>query len=444
MLPLSSGASIVIIPRAGSWAYGGSKEVNLSGTATGPDGGLWYFVGNAYFGWAVVHQQFNTSSSTFEIFSQRTMAAHYNILYCRPDCSSPRVTVNSTVFAWETNNVWANFTRDGTVYVSGVATPAIAMMNLSATSQANITITHTASNSELATYLQLAYGSAAVNSAASLTFQPSLGLFPVPQSLNESWTSASNFNGSGSWTGNYHLYGPAAGLRANSFEGNLQRTGNVTLTGKDIGSVVLSNGKVGQIIALQLNGPFRLVDGWFPVLSGADLFSGVLQTWMTLGHMGLSENTGAVDVASNGGSASVVAATNTYTPNTDTPSAGTSSISALDSPFTASSGVPQSSIQAEPMSLTAAQNLVNSLLSPFAGPSGAGSTPVRGVLIAAVAGVVLVAVVAAYSMTRKKSPPARHSQPNSRYHNISKEAAAEGQTKSAESASKEDSLGYLM
>jgi hypothetical protein len=445
MIPLASGATIVIIPGGQSWAYGASREVNFTGTAVGPDGGTWDVSGMAYFGWAVIHQQFNTSSTTFEIFSQRAMAAHYYILYCRPNCATPTVTVNSTVFAWEQNNVWTNFTRDGSVYVSGSATPAVAIDNLSAISQSNVTVVHTASNSRLANYLQLAYGSAATYAQASLTFDPALGLFPTASVLNESWNATSDFTGSGSWSGSYHLYGPALGLRANSIQGTLQKTGNVTLTGQDVGSIVLTNGKVGRVIEIQLNGPFRLVDGWFPVLSGADLFSSALQPWMTMGHMGLAENTGAIDVSSDSGGASVVAATNVYTPNTDTPSTGTAIDGAMDL-VPSDSGVSQATIQAQPMSVSNAQSMMSSLLTPFVGPTSPSTTPVRGAIVLIVVAVVVVAVVAAFSVTRKRAPPTRSrpAEPNAAYHDISKEPVVEGPSRAGEQKDKEDTLGYLM
>jgi hypothetical protein len=141
----------------------------------------------------------------------------------------------------------------------------------------------------------------------------------------------------------------------------------------------------------------------------------------------------------------VVAATNVYTPNTDTPSTGTAIDGAMDL-VPSDSGVSQATIQAQPMSVSNAQSMMSSLLTPFVGPTSPSTTPVRGAIVLIVVAVVVVAVVAAFSVTRKRAPPTRSrpAEPNAAYHDISKEPVVEGPSRAGEQKDKEDTLGYLM
>jgi hypothetical protein len=402
------------------WAYGIVKSVSV-GPQRALDG--WTYQGSATVGYSVILNQTNTSSSTFELSVQRTMGVLFFVEYCLPSCSSPREFSNLTFHAWETVTSSANFTTSGTVLENGGPVPAIALLDTSSQSRANVTeASHSllpgvgplpgANTAERSKYL-----SANVLSASSVRFGSPLGIIPLDLASAQQWSSNASFNATG--TADFSYYAHSQGPVENSTLGpasghySISPSGNVTLEGLYSPSDTVTFGGV-TYPALQITiiGPFSVREGFILIPSQADLFGSTSQPWSASqngtssvsmsaldarasvgGHLGIAASSWFFDLAS-ANPADVVGGTGGLTP------ASTS----------ATNPVSSESIQGQPQSVSQATGSSQCLTTGSGCPaSGGGGGPnLHNLFVAAIGGavVVVVAVLAIVLVTeRRRMPP---------------------------------------
>ncbi len=401
VIPMGSAATPSNAPTGPSWAYGGSSAFNESGTFTTGNGTTIAFAIHAYFAWAVVYNQTNTSATTYEIQGERAASQHIYIEFCYPTCAAPRQSVNMTAIGWEKDAATANFTETGTVYVNGTATPAIALLNEQIATAENVTTSRTSSSNPNSD----GYASVALSTNGALSFQPALGLYPAAPVTGEVWNSTSNYAGDVAWTGSYHVHTPMMGTQSGSLNNNLTKSGVVELFGADHGNQTLRNGQVVRAVAIHLLAPFRFADGWFLLPGGADMFSGQEFPWMmAFGPMVGSMDTGNVDVARGTGHFGMVAATTAVTPEGTPPSAMGPSGPMAASSVPAQTSYSPGTVQGQPMSVASAETLIGSILSA---PTAGHTSSTWGGLgrLVLLVGVVAVAIgVVAYVGVSQRTP----------------------------------------
>ncbi|MFZ1024256.1 MAG: hypothetical protein WAN87_08980, partial [Thermoplasmata archaeon] len=252
------------------WAYGGEAWQN--GTVILSNSEYTY---TAFFGWTVILSATPTSTNILALEAQRTMATTLTVNYCTPQCSSPTLQATFDLKAQETDFGFANVTNQSTVYESGVAVPAVGLINDSASSQSqlseNLQVTtggHTATRALTATG----------NSNSSIAFSPALGLIPLNLSAANSWNSSAQFTAQGAWLINYDWSATTlSGVSTTgmgSVNGTVQRSGEVNLTGYVLGTVHLRNQTTVPAILLVVQGPFDDYDGFILVPHAYNMFGG--------------------------------------------------------------------------------------------------------------------------------------------------------------------------
>jgi hypothetical protein len=402
--PSSSGSSTQ------TWGFGGSEWGYATGTTTD---GQWTYSIHAFLGVQVVLRQVNTSASTFELTANRTMVADVFGILCHPSCSRATITVNLSRRASEVTYASDNFTTSGQVTGPLGPVAAVALLNSSVTSAANLTERATWNVSGL---LGSGQGSAylSVHSAAeaSVAFSPGLGLVPENLTATPNWTSSSAFSGQGSWSvGFLYAHTPLNGTTSRvtgAANGTLARSGNVSLVGSVTGSLVLQNGVPVTAIALAITGPFSLRDGVVLVPSGANLFGGT-GTWQADDQASQSASTTAVDYSRSGSARPNLEASATRF--AATPSEPSTVVTATSMAAPASLGPAEATVQAQPETAGQATGDSSCLLTGTcpASPQGPAS-PVRlgGAIVLAVAVVGLTVVVVGLVVARqppRKAPP---------------------------------------
>lgn len=449
LVPLAAATSAPAAAQGPSWAYGGTQVINANGTIVTQNGMQVGYVLHAYYGWTVIYNQTNTSASTYEIQGQRTLGVDVFLEYCTPSCASPTKSVNITGAGWERDNAFANFTNNGTVYVNqtlfnpGTPVTAVALENANMNSQSNITMVRTSSISSYE-----GYASAAVQTSGVIRFQPALGLYPVSLAQGEQWGAASNFAASMAWTGSYHMHNPMMGSVSGSLGNSLNSTGTVFVHGSDDHDFNLHGGGFVHAINLQVLGPIRLADGWFPLPAGADLFSSTLHPWEAMGPMGATMGLEDVDVGMHSGHMGMVAASTNYAAAADAPMDGSGMGPGGPGPMSASTpastGPAPTTVQALPMSLAAADSLSAALLQT--GISGSGNSPAAHTgLFLLLAGVVVVVVIGAVYVSTRRLRPSRPAVTNyTPYQQAGAQSPARPQPKAPTSSTEKDPLDHLM
>ncbi len=261
---------------AGSWSYGAVKTVSVGPLPASDQG--WVYEANATFGYTVTIWDNNTSATTFELTILRTMGAAFSVQFCSPSCSSPTNWVNVSYRAWEDTNGISNFTTQGSVHENGTSVPAIALLNSSVWVRANLTETYNAHLPVLGWQVdKTRYLSGSIVGRSTVSFTPSLGLFPVSLTPGTSWDSTSAFNATGA--ANYSLYYAAHGPVRTTIIGpisgpvSVAAPGNVTVDGAyAVGSSVHLGGVTYPAITLTVLGPFSVREGVIFVPSTVDLF----------------------------------------------------------------------------------------------------------------------------------------------------------------------------
>ncbi len=374
-------------PAAHQWAYGGEAWQN--GTVILSSAEYSY---SAFFGWTVIWTATPTSSNTLSLEAQRSMATTLTVDYCAPQCSSPAVTATFGLKAQESDLGFANITNQSTVDESAVVVPAVGLVNDSTSSQSHLTenLQYTIGGHTASRMLTVSG-----NSNSSAAFSPSLGLIPLNLSAAGSWNSSAQFAAQGAWMLNYGWgVTTLAGVSTNGSgvaNGTVQHSGEVNLTGYVLGNVHLRDHTVVPAILLVVQGPFDDYDGFILVPHAYDLFGGAAHGFDPYRMGGATISSASVDGSIIGGQFHPTAASAAFGAqasdvNPPTPSGGP--------PSAASYGAPSESVQAQPMSVAAAQQESNCLTTACGG-SGGTAAPILPILVIALVVATVIGTVSA-------------------------------------------------
>jgi hypothetical protein len=381
------------------WAYGGEAWQN--GTVILSSSEYNY---SAFFGWTVILSATPTGANTLALEAQRTMAATLSVNYCTPQCSSPTLQATFNLKAQETDVGFANLTNQSTVYESGVAVPAVGLINDSAASQSqlseNLQVTsggHTASRTLTATG----------HSNSSLAFSPALGLVPLNLSAATSWNSTAQFTAQGAWLINYAWSATTlSGISTTgtgTANGTVQRSGEVNLTGYVLGMVHLRNQTVVPAILLVVQGPFDDYDGFILVPHAYNMFGAAAHGYDSYGLGGAMVSSASLDGSITGGQFHPTAASASFGAQASTVNLPGSTGGASPA---ANYGSPGDQVQAQPMSVPAAQQESNCLTNGCGGGAASGlpilPILVIGLAVAAVIGTVSVTEWRVYARRKKQ------------------------------------------
>ncbi len=269
------------VPAPGTlWAYGAVETVSLQGTSHG-----WQYSGSAVYGFSVILNQTNTTTTSIELAVNRTMGVLFQVHYCYPDCSSPTYFGNESYHVYETVDATANLSTTGTVYENDTPVAALSLLNSGANLRANVTETGS-------WYLRIGgvlgtrshYLSANVVASSTVYLSPGLGLFPTTLNSAQSWNSSSQFSSRA--TADYAYYeaasGPRGAIHFGPFNGNFSvpANGTVGLNGSYSPTRTVNLGGVTfPEVALRVVGPFSVREGFILLPSAADLFGGGNPPW---------------------------------------------------------------------------------------------------------------------------------------------------------------------
>jgi hypothetical protein len=402
-----------------SWAYGAYRTVNASGNGHDAQGPYGYSV-RAYYGIQVILNQTNVSSTVSEVEIQRTVGATAYWTYCRPTCGAALVSANLTVKAVEFGAGFTNLTSTATVYESGVAVPAVGLLDSHAQVRESVVVSAQATlHSLMGSRTSTLNANQTATAAMSIAFVPALGLYPADLTTAGPWNSSSGYTSAGSWNrsaqGAYTNLSGTTATWTNSSSGSVTGAGNVSLTGADAGPIGLDNGTLADALTIAVSGPFSVREGMLFVPLDADLLGRGPQGAPTEnGPAEATESAGTtyIDV---GGPAlphvGLVTSASTFTSGSTGGSIVNSATPALQPallpttvPAAESSGAV--TLQAQPEPVASAQQSSACLRSGTC-PIPAGSSPVlRGLGLLAL-GVVVVSVLAvALVAARRRTPPA--------------------------------------
>ncbi len=419
-------ASASSVPAAGSssavWAYGAVDSVSFSGTshATANSSGVPY-VGNATYGFTVRIDQVNstTNPDEFELIAQRTMGASFNVKYCLPTCSSPTYYAELAARAWETVNSTAFVLRDGTVYEDGTPVTAFALVNATSIQVGNITestSSYLPAGLHLAPVSRAGYLGVEVRSTGSVAFSTPLGLFPTNLSASQSWNSSASYQASLNAT--YAYFAAHTGpLVTGSVEGNgtlpIAVNGTLDVSGSYStgNSVKLAGVQYGEV-ALVVNGPFTLRDGFILVPSASDIFQGSSQPWSANESGAATASLAFIDLRSMSaaghfglGASSWVYSASSLEPTSlaGSASSGVTELAGTGAPNSAPSTV----VQGQPESVSQYGATQRCLLTGSGCPTPASPSLFHGLIgLLAVGAVAVVALaVAVVIVERRRVPP---------------------------------------
>lgn len=379
------------------WAYGAVhyRNTSLNGTNV-------HYTASAFFGWTVVYTLTSTSNTSFELEAQRTMGVRYSAELCAPTCASPRASLGVTIRGFERETGFTNLTTTGSVDENGSASPALAITDSHSEGVAflneSLAMNRTIAGVSRAFASDLTVGASATTQVA---FSGSLGVIPWNVAPGVSWTSAANFTAQGSYrTGfNWSIAGNnGTGAVARNGTGGrsnaINTSGTVGLVGSDLGNLTLRNGVSAPVIVLGwAAGPFDGVDGVILVPRGFEVFGSGFHAWAAETQGIQTVTTSRLDLSLDRVHHRVqfVAAAATYE-GTDTLQATGSASGAITAvPSTAASG---DLVQAQPLSVVAAQT-TNSCLAAGCPTSSGGASPTSRLIPLIVVGLVVVAVVGA-------------------------------------------------
>jgi hypothetical protein len=390
------------------WAYGGVRSVTFSGI--GHSG--WAYSGTATFGYSVILQQTNLSTTTFELATNRTMGASLSIGYCPVTCKGTTPTVTVTYHEWEATDDWANFTTAGTVYEQGVPVPAIALNN-----------SHTAVAGSLFDTAKwpLRHVLLAVNvsSSSTVAFTTPLGLLPDNLTAGASWNDSSAYTASGNFLLSYYYNytGPAGGhvtIGPGTVPGAVTANGTVAVVGSAGAGPTSLGGNSYDNVSLSVLGPFAVREGFILVPSQVNLFgslsgapsdnaTGGANAQMTSiyarplvgGHLGI------------GGSEWVFVSTasNPQAPSLVPGSTGIAELGSVDQVASGSDQLGSTPVEGVPMNVGPAQTDQGCLISGVGCPSGTTPRPLTGLIAVLVVSTVAVVAVLAVVATRRRIPP---------------------------------------
>jgi hypothetical protein len=404
-------AGSALVPAATSnntqqWAYGATHALTASGSGTDVRGMAYEYQLHAFFGWVVIITQTNTSSSAFQLELQRTAASSVFVQVCAPSCPNANYTLNYTIRSTEQVSAFSNFTRDASVNVSGQPVPALGLENAQGFRHTKLAATFTLTGAH-GSLLQSRTLNAVGESQAQVTFSPSLGLIPDNVTAGSSWSSSSAFN----LTGNYSLavkwtIGGQSGSANPS--GNLSENGTVSLWGIDAGA---AGGHLGsaQRIVLNLSGAALDVhDGIILLPREGDAMSGDWGDIPDAGWTpGITESAATTEIdyepgAAHFGLVGSVSSVASSTPSTsDTPAFSPALTGSAQS---AGPAPTNSSVQSEPLTISAAEALAQQLLG--LGPTrGSGFSVLAVALVVGVVALIVGTVATVGSRRGPRTPP---------------------------------------
>ena len=285
-----------------TWAYGALRQVDLSGTATGPLGASYTYSVHATFGFAAVVTETQVAPHTIALNSSRTMGSILSVTFCRPNCVVPLAEGSIDHRAWESLNSSSVLATNGTVLTGDVSVPALALQSSALALNAGVRETTSfVKAGKLQSSLNLTAGLIGYD---NLTLHPGLGLIPLNVTPGEAWSSTSGYAQAGHYA--WSLSDIVEGLLGvphayeRSGNGSFSHAGNVTLHGADSGSSVDLGGSSYRAVNLSVSaGPFTLREGWILLPTNADAFGSSSQAWLP-NQTGFANSTQAsVDVAAS-------------------------------------------------------------------------------------------------------------------------------------------------
>ena len=381
------------------WAYGGMGWSNNT-LIIGTDELSW----NASFGWTVIFTATSTGPNTTMLEEQRTVGVDLTASF-----TSPSATASYTFHGQEVDTAFANLTNASTVYVSGVATPALGLLNDSTNSQGALSESISVTQKGVTKSASLDV-TATASTAAS--FSPALGLVPLNLSDASEWNSTATVTPTASWNITYSWanngFNGQTGSGTKYANGTLSTPGTVNLTGFDVthsyGVPPFPDHVQRHAILLVVEGPLGNYDAFVFVPRGFGLFSGASAPYASeaLGSASISAQTLYLSQGASG--PQVTAGATTF-------GADTSAVNSLEGSsggtVPAASSSPGATVVGAPMTVSQAQAENACLTGGCSGTTGA----ILGAgAIVVIAGLGVVAVVGTVAVVEWRAYARRRSQ----------------------------------
>ena len=327
MLPGAQAAAPASTQAPQSWVASGHGSHNWSYGNTYVN-----FSGNSSWSWSETITATNTSANVTQIESDFVTTYTSSSTFCAPDCSTPTYVANYSETSSAERASFLNLTTNATVYENGSAAAALGAINGSVTSvralqenfscQANHVTwgwacgwgNRSGGNRSFSTAL-----TGSVYASAQLAFTPPLGLIPWNVSANLTWNSTSAYAATGGWNDSFQWQSTSSNgtthTRGWNWNGSINRSGNESAQGRDIGNVTGPNNTTVQGIRLHVGGRFGFDSDLFPTIIGSDLFNNATANWTIARGFGgddvaeifekvLSEHRALAPGASSGGTGS--------------------------------------------------------------------------------------------------------------------------------------------
>jgi hypothetical protein len=407
VLPAAAVAAAPPLNPSGShtvWAYAGVRTVTFSGRSSA----LYTYEGSATYGYSVILDQTNTSSTTFELYANQTMGAILSIKYCAPNCRNPTATASVDYHAWEATDDWANFTTAGNVSEGGQPTAAIALENSHTTVVGNVTdlAVGPARSDYLATN---------VSASATVSFATPLGLLPLNLTGGAMWTNTSAFTASGIYSLGYYYHhsGPAGNftIPPATVTFSASGSGTVTVVGSAAPGFVSLGGTRLDNVSLAVQGPFAVREGFILVPAAVDLF-GSPSTPVAGNESGYTsaQLASIYAVPLSGGHFGITGSEWVYDASAINPSVAQAlpESSGVDQIASGANQVASTPVQGVPTSADDARNAQTCLVGGSSCPTGTGPAPPHGLLGIVLLGgsaAVIAAVVVVVAERRRVPPP---------------------------------------
>ncbi len=391
------------------WAYGVVRTVSFSGASL--DG--YTFQVSATYGYTVILNQTNLTSTTFELFANRTMAAQLSVEYCLPNCAKPTATATVTHNAWEATASWANFTTAANVSENGQNVSAIGLLNSHTTVRGSLW-------DDAKGLVRTEFLSANVSANANVSFATPLGLLPDDLVAGTNWTDSSLFSASGSWEYDYHylFVGPKGQIEIgpSTVTGDVQSSGNVSIAGSVAagpGSTVTFGGVPYLNVSLAVTGPFVAREGFILIPDDINLFGTSTATpWgandtggATVQMTSLYVHAGASAHLGIGGSEWLYTST-AINPSVTSLVPSATGLSAFDGSDASSNEVGATPVQGVPISVDQASGYSSCLVgSGRCSTSPSGRPIVPGLFLGIIAVVVAAVVAVVLISERRRMPP---------------------------------------
>jgi hypothetical protein len=392
------------------WAYGAQE--NLTFTVVGNHST--YSV-TASFGYDVVFTRTNTSNSTYELESQRTLGFNFTASYCLPSCTSvPSIATTITAKAYEQDTGFANVTKNGVVYENGTAVPAIAIEDASSQVRAALSEgTVLALIEANRTLTETVHFNANLSDDANIVFSPALGLLPYQPlpTPGTAWNATSNYtvvgSASGAWAFSLTRFSGTTASSSGSISGSDNGSGTISVRGSDLGKITLRDGRTLPVVMLTVGGPFSVREGTIWIPSSGDLWADTQGRLQGFALASIGASTDRLDLTTDAhGDLDLGASATGFTPMPDDaavppPPVPPTSVAVASQVGPGPTPAGQE-VQAQPESVQQAQSASDCLVNGC-GPSAPGVTH-PGLLIAAVAVAGLAALLAALVVSRRRAP----------------------------------------